>query len=218
VWAGTLIFVCMTTRMAPLPALAGLLVLLGLLAVGCEDDADSAGGGEFARFRELVTAARDADYEPLAGPVQAVGLSDAIVLGEVVDATIGTELLGANSEREVRYIILKVAITTFLAGTVPGGEYVYVALAAGGVDPARELEEALPETRTLLVLDDWRPAGTLEGFPEQTYAPFTDGAWFEVGDEVEGLWVDRGEVEDRWGEQFDSIDELAALVEAAAAQ
>lgn len=203
-------------RIAATAPLAALLVLLGMLAVACEDDADST--SDFARFRELVAAAGDVDYEPLAGPLEAVGFSDAIVLGEVVDATIGTELLGANSEREVRYIILKVAITAVLAGTVPGGEFVYVALAAGGVDPARDLEEALPETRTLLVLDDWRPSGQLEGFPEQVYAPFTDGAWFEVGDEVEGLWVDRGEVEERWGEGFGSIDELAALLEAAAAQ
>ncbi|MEX0783130.1 MAG: hypothetical protein WD557_10800 [Dehalococcoidia bacterium] len=206
----------MTMRIAATAPLAALLVLLGMLAVACEDDADST--SDFARFRELVAAAGDVDYEPLAGPLEAVGFSDAIVLGEVVDATIGTELLGANSEREVRYIILKVAITAVLAGTVPGGEFVYVALAAGGVDPARDLEEALPETRTLLVLDDWRPSGQLEGFPEQVYAPFTDGAWFEVGDEVEGLWVDRGEVEERWGEGFGSIDELAALLEAAAAQ
>jgi hypothetical protein len=206
-----------TTRLASLPLLSALFVVVGMLGVACEDDADSA-SGNFARFRDLVRAAGDVDYEPLAGPVEAVGLSDAIVLGEVVDATIGTELLDVNSEREARYIILKVAITTVLAGTVPGGEFVYVALAAGGVDPARELEEALPETRTLLVLDDWRPSGALEGFPEQVYASFTDGAWFEVGDEVEGLWVDRSEVEERWGERFGSIDELAALIEAAAAQ
>jgi hypothetical protein len=207
----------MTTRIAPTALFVPLLVLLGMLGVACEDDADSA-SSDFARFRDLVAAAGEIDYEPLAGPVEAVGLSDAIVLGEVVEATVGTELLGANSDREVRYIILKVAITTVLAGTVPGGEFVYVALAAGGVDPARDLEEALPETRTLLVLDDWRPGGTLQGFPEQVYAPFTDGAWFEVGDEVEGLWVSRDEVEERWGEEFGSIDELAALIEAAGQQ
>jgi hypothetical protein len=206
-----------TTRIARTALLAPLLLLLGMLGVACEDDADSA-SSDFARFRDLVAAAGDVDYGPLRGPVEAVGLSDAIVLGEVVDATIGTQLLDVNSEREARYIILKVAITTVLAGTVPGGEFVYVALRTGGVDPARELEEALPETRTLLVLEDWRPEGQLEGFPEQVYAPFTDGAWFEVGDEVEGLWVSRDEVEDRWGESFDSIDDLAALVEAAAAQ
>ncbi len=204
----------MAAKLWAVLALASFAALLG----SCDEDGGSAGAEEFARFRELVAAAGDIDYQPLAGPVEAVGLSDAIVLGEVVDATLGTELLGANSDREVRYIILKVAITAVLAGTVPGGEFVYVALAAGGVDPARDLEEALPETRTLLVLDDWRPSGQLEGFPEQVYAPFTDGAWFEVGDKVEGLWVDRDEVEDRWDEEFDSIDELAALIEAAAGQ
>ena len=205
--------------MARLFLLAVSIVVCGVLLSACdEDEGGAAAAGDLDRFRELVGAAGDIDYEPLKGPVEAVGLSDAIVLGEVVDATIGTELRGADGDREIRYIILKVAITSVLAGTVPGGEFVYVALAAGGVDPARELEEALPETRTLLVLDDWRPDGQLQGFPEQTYAPFTDGAWFEVDDAVEGLWVDRDEVEDRWGEEFDSIDELAALLEAAADQ
>lgn len=202
-------------------ARAMLLVMavaaFGVLLSSCDDD-DARAAGDLDRFRELVGGAGDIDYSPLKGPVEAVGLSDAIVLGEVVEATIGTELRGANTDREIRYIILKVAIISVLAGTVPGGEFVYVALAAGGVDPARELEEALPETRTLLVLEEWRPPGQLQGFPERTYAPFTDGAWFEAGDAVEGLWVDREEVEDRWGEEFDSIDELAALIEAAASQ
>jgi hypothetical protein len=190
-----------------------------VLLAGCnEDEGGAASARDFDRFRDLVSAAGDIDYEPLAGPVEAVGLSDAIVVGEVVEATIGTELLDATSEREVRYIILKVAITSVLAGTVPGGEFVYVALAASGVDPAREIEEALPENRTLLVLDDWRPSGTLEAFPEQVYTPFTDGAWFETEGRLEGLWVARDDVEERWGEEFDAIDELAALIEAAANQ
>jgi hypothetical protein len=126
----------------------------------------------------------------------------------------------AASDRETRYLILTVAVRTVLAGALPepAGEVVYVALRMAGVDPATEIEEAVPRARTLLVLDGWRPSGQLEGFPEQVYAPFTDGAWLETDHGVEGLWVARDEVQERWDDEFDSLDELAALLVAAANQ
>ncbi len=210
-----------TFRGATYPV-AGLAILaLGALLVACEDDdGGSPGGADLDRFRAFVSAAGEIDYEPLHDPVAAIKGADAIVLGEVVGATLAREVVDAASDRETRYVILTVAVRTVLAGVLPepAGEVVYVALRVAGVDPAKEIEDAVPRVATLLVLDDWRPSGQLAGFPEQVYAPLTDGAWFEVGDRVEGLWVARDEVEERWGEEFESIDELAALVEAAAAQ
>src|SRR5690606_33748897 len=103
-----------------------------------------------------------------------------IVLGEVTGAKLATATLDAASDRETRYVILTVAVRTVLAGVLPepAGEVVYVSLRVAGIDPAKEIEELVPRSRTLLVLDHWRPAGRLEGFPANTFAPFTDGAWF----------------------------------------
>lgn len=207
------------------PFLALAIATFGLLSGGCGlDDSDSTpAGGDLADFRRLLAAAGDVDYEPLRSPVEAVQASDAILLGEVVGAALASEVIDAAADRETRYVILTVAIRTVLAGVLPepAGEVVYVALRVAGVDPAIEIEEAVPRVRTLLVLDDrsdWQPLGELKGFPEQVYAPFPDGIWFEAGDTVEGIWVAREEVEERWGEEFGSIDELAALIEAAAEQ
>lgn len=203
--------------------LAGVIASAGVILMACADDDGKRRGlstADFAAFQQLVTAAADIDYEPLGSPVDAVLQSDAIVVGEVVGATVGRSLADGASDRETRYIILTVAVRTVLAGALPepAGEVVYVALRSAGIDPAREIEEAAPKTRTLLVLDDWRPSGRVEGFPEQVYVPFTDGAWFETVDGVEGLWVERGEVEQRWGESIESLDDLAGMIEAAANQ
>lgn len=201
--------------------LAWTMASIVVLSVACQDDGPRAGlPADLDAFRRLVVAATDVDYEPLASPVDAIREADAIVVGEVVGATVGRSLADGASDRETRYIILTVAVRTVLAGVLPepAGEVVYVALRAAGVDPAKEIEEAIPKTRTLLVLDGWRPGGQLEGFPAHVYAPFTDGAWFETEDGVEGLWVDRSEVERRWGETIDSLDDLAGMIEAAANQ
>ena len=202
--------------------LAWVIASAGVLLMACEDDGGARAGlpADLDAFRQLVIAAADVDYEPLSSPVDAVREADAIVVGEVVGATVGRSVADAASDRETRYIILTVAVRTVLAGALPepAGEVVYVALRAAGIDPAKEIEEAIPRTRTLLVLDDWRPSGALEGFPERVYAPFTDGAWFETEDGVEGLWVDRAEVERRRGETIDSLDDLAGMIEAAANQ
>ena len=202
--------------------LAWMISAAGVLSLACGDGDDAHAGlpADLNAFRQLVISAADLDYEPLANPVDAVLEADAIVVGEVVGATVGRSVAEGASDRETRYIILTVAVRTVLAGALPepAGEVVYVALRAAGVDPAKEIEEAIPKTRTLLVLDAWRPSGALEEFPERVYAPFTDGAWFETEDGVEGLWVDRAEVERRWGETIASLDDLAGMTEAAANQ
>jgi hypothetical protein len=189
----------------------------GLIAC---DDQDN--GSDLDALRALVQLAGDIDYEPLRSPVDAVQQADVIVLGEVIGASLATQASDASSSRETRYIILTVAVRTVLSGVLsePGGTVAYVALRAAGIDPAVEIEEAVPKVRTLLVLDD-RTAeltGNLEGFPEQFYEPFTDGAWFETGDTFEGLWVERGELEQRWEESIESLDDLAQLIELAASQ
>jgi len=198
------------------------LAPLALLLAACDltGDDDTTPTGNLATLRQLVTAAGNVDYDPLASPAGAIQSSDLVVLGEVTGAKLATATLDAASGRETRYVILTVAVRTVLAGVLPepAGEVVYVSLRVAGIDPAKEIEELVPRTRTLLVLDDWQPAGRLDGFPAHTLAPFTDGAWFETGDTLEGLWVTREEVEARWGETFESLDDLASLLETAANQ
>ena len=197
-----------------------MLGCLGANLAACNDGSEDA---DLAALRALVAAAGDIDYEPLRSPADAVQQADVIVLGEVVGATLASHVTDAASNRETRYIILTVAIRTVLSGVLsePGGTVAYVALRAAGIDPAVEIEEAVPKVRTLLVLDDrsdWEPRGNLEGFPELFYEPFTDGAWFETGDTFEGLWVERDDLQGRWGETIESLDDLAQLIDVAARQ
>lgn len=198
------------------------LAPLALLLAACDltRDDDTSPAGDFEAFRDLVLRAGDIDYDPLTSPAGAIQSSDLIVLGEVTGAKLATATVDAASDRETRYVILTVAVRTVLAGVLPepAGEVVYVSLRVAGIDPAKEIEELVPRSRTLLVLDDWQPTGHLDGFPAHTFAPFTDGAWFETGHTLEGLWVTREEVEARWGETFDSLDDLASLLETAANQ
>jgi hypothetical protein len=198
------------------------LAPLALLLAACDltDDDDPSPTGDFDAFRNLVLRAGDIDYEPLKSPAEAVQSADVIVLGEITGAKLATATLDAASNRETRYVILTVAVRTVLAGALPepAGEVVYVSLRVGGIDPAKEIEELVPRTRALLVLDDWQPSGKLDGFPTHTFAPYPDGAWFETGDTFEGLWVTREEVEQRWGETFGSLDDLASLLETTANQ
>lgn len=208
--------------MARLALSTTILAVLVASITACGRDSGGP-AAEIAALRELVGAAGDVDYEPLRSPAEAVQASDVIVLGEVVGATLASHVVDAAADREMRYIILTVAVRTVLAGVLPepAGSVVYVALRAAGIDPAVEIEEAVPKLRTLLILDDrsgWQPPGELKGFPGTFYEPFTDGAWFEAGDSFEGLWVDRTEIEERWGESLDSLDDLAELLRVTAAQ
>jgi hypothetical protein len=196
------------------------LALLGANLAACGGDSDEPG---LAAFRALVAATGDIDYEPLRSPAEAVQASDVIVLGEVTGARLATHVADAAADRETRYVILTVAVRTLLAGVLPepAGSLVYVALRVAGIDPAREIGDVVPKVATLLVLDDrsdWAPGGELKDFPERFYEPFTDGAWFETGDSFEGLWVERSELEERWGQSIETLDDLAEMIRVAADQ
>jgi hypothetical protein len=196
------------------------VVLLAANFTACSGSSEE---NDLAALRALVAVAGDIDYEPLRSPAEAVQASDLVVLGEVVGARLATQATDAAADRETRYVILTVAVRTVLAGVLPepAGTVVYVALRAAGIDPAREIEEVVPKVRALLVLDDRSDTaspGDSGDLPERFYEPFTDGAWFEVDDSFEGLWADRSELEERWGQAINSLDDLAELIRVAADQ
>ena len=199
-----------------------VVAVLGTTLTACQRG-DEGPAADLAAFRAVIAAAGEIDYTPLRSPGEAVQASDVIVLGEVVGATLANHVVDSTADRETRYVILTVAVKTVLAGILPepAGSIVYVALRAAGIDPATEIEEAVPRIRTLLILaerSDSQVDGEFEGLPEKFYAPFTDGAWFETGDSFDGLWVGRTEIEERWGETLESLDDLAEVLAMTAAQ
>ncbi len=188
----------------------GLASAFAILS-GCGESNDA---GTFS----LVDAANDGfhyDYEPLESPRQAQELADVILVGTIVGAQEATEVRDASTGRDMRYAVIEVAPTDILSGVPHSPDRVYVAFAISRQPEWDSIERGLPDGRVLLVLDDladWR-SGQRVGFPDQAYAPFTDGFWIEsASGEVIGLWVEPDETASRWYGDIESLDDLAALI------
>lgn len=202
------------TRFLAVSVVAGLAVVL---TAGCsseEGGEDGGGGRTGAALFEAAASAGDSDYAPLRSVPEAVEASDAIVVGRVTGASEAKVALGGG--REWRYAILTVEVERTLSGEAESP--VFAAVDIHRTADWAAIERDLPPRRVLLVLadlGDWQ-SDARTGFPETTYAPFTDGAWFEQEDGgLRGLRVDVDEVSQPLRDAMGSFDQLVEAFAAA---
>lgn len=214
-----------------------VLVALLLSVSACDQDRSvgdtasprrSTGSERFLTY----TQARQLDYDPAATPAELLALSDAVVLGTIVDVQPGQSYAPTpDAQPEIATSVLHVKVAQFLAGDprVVSGGYVYVEIAhpafvgTGSEDgmvvsfDQRAFAESVPMVETLLFLDDrteepyWetvvdkgagRPAGT------RITTPMEQGFLFEDSTgELVSAFVPIDQMPEAW-RSLDSLDEV----------
>ena len=174
------------------------------------------------QFRNVVNAGSDLDYNPSTSPNQLVQDADAIVVGRVVDIQEAKQLYEDGAAE--RFAILEVIVERVIDGELRGDDAstVFVAMYVSQISAWSDIRASVPLDRGLFVLTDladWNYSGRLEGFPGIAYFPRPDGLWFEdVAGKPAGVWAELADVEIRWGVEFNTLDELVATLEDAAAK
>lgn len=220
------------------------LVLAALMTASCGTEGIKDSAHPVAdEFNRLIHNQIGVDYEPLAGPAEAVSVADAIVRGDVVRVSDGLTislptkaLVGERSENldsdqnsnEVlfSYVTVELRVSDVIVGDgIEAGDVLHIQLDRSPITSVDELSEVAPLGPAVFILEDasgWVPLPNVDFERPATmptdatiYIPYSDGTWFPTSGGIGGPFANGENLSASWGAPG-SLDALSQILGEAA--